>query len=258
MYANYIPGLYKSLPFIPLTMGAWEEQEVVDRRKKGLGSHQFIWVTKGSGLFTVGSEKKILSAGDGLFTKASTQHSYKAAEKTFSTMWVTFTNGESLLDYYGIGDFLFFKAPDSLSDDTDLLISACRATESVPMCSTLCMDWTVRLLDSVFKKRTSKIALINNFIEKNIQSQLTITDISKGTGVTEFYLTRKYPLATGMTVMQTLKEYRINRAKTLLEFSSTSIKMIASLCGFADLSYFIKTFRAATGKTPLSYRKTEK
>lgn len=35
MYANYIPGLYKSLPFIPLTMGAWEEQEAVDRRKKG-------------------------------------------------------------------------------------------------------------------------------------------------------------------------------------------------------------------------------
>ena len=47
MYANYVPGLYKSLPFIPLTIGAWEEQEGVDRRKKGMGSNQFIWVTKG-------------------------------------------------------------------------------------------------------------------------------------------------------------------------------------------------------------------
>lgn len=258
MYANYIPGLYKSLPFIPLTIGGWEEQEDIDRRKKGMGSNQFIWVTNGSGFFTAGTEKRILEPGDGLFTRANAPHSYKSAGGTFSTMWLTFSSGESLLDYYGIGDYLFFKAPASLSDDTDLLISACRATESAPMCSSLCMDWTVRLLDSVFEKRTSKIALINNFIEKNIQSQLTITDISKGTGVTEFYLTRKYPQITGMTVMQTLKEYRINRAKTLLEYNSASIKTIAYLCGFADLSYFIKTFRTATGKTPLAYRKTEK
>lgn len=258
MYVNYIPGLYKSLPFIPITIGAWEEQEDIDRRKRVIGINQFIWVTSGSGIFTAGTEKRILEPGTGLFTRARTPHSYKRSGKTFSTMWLTFTCGESLLDYYGIADYLFFNAPASLSDDTDLLIRACSATESAPMCSALCMDWTVRLLDSVFEKRKSRIALINNFIEKHIQSQLTISDIADGTGVTQYYLSRKYPLITGMTVMQTLKEYRINRAKTLLEYSSSPIEAIASLCGFADTSYFIKTFREQTGKTPLSYRELQK
>ena len=49
---------------------------------------------------------------------------------------------------------------------------------------------------------------------------------------------------------------RLNYAKTLLEDSSFSVKMIADLCGYESPFYFSNAFRKEFGVSPREYRKT--
>ena len=61
---------------------------------------------------------------------------------------------------------------------------------------------------------------------------------------------------TGGTAGEYIQKERIWKACRLLSETSEPLKSIAPKCGFANEYYLSKVFRAATGKTPIQYRKT--
>ena len=61
---------------------------------------------------------------------------------------------------------------------------------------------------------------------------------------------------TKSTPIEYLNTYRVERAARKLLNSDTSVTDISYMCGFNDLSYFIKTFKAIKGVTPAKFRKT--
>ena len=62
----------------------------------------------------------------------------------------------------------------------------------------------------------------------------------------------------GITIGDYITEYRLNKAKTMLDSSGESIKVIATDCGFSDQNYFTKVFRNAFNVTPTEYRNSIK
>ncbi|MDR6550521.1 helix-turn-helix domain-containing protein [Paenibacillus qinlingensis] len=60
--------------------------------------------------------------------------------------------------------------------------------------------------------------------------------------------------ATGMTPTQYVTQYRVNRAKEDLLFSSLTITEIAEKHGFSSLHYFSKLFDKLHGQSPRAYR----
>jgi len=60
---------------------------------------------------------------------------------------------------------------------------------------------------------------------------------------------------TTKTPVEYLNSYRIEKASRKLLNTDMSVTSVAFSCGFNDLSYFIKTFKAIKGITPAKYRK---
>ncbi len=55
--------------------------------------------------------------------------------------------------------------------------------------------------------------------------------------------------------MAFLNEYRLNAAAEALQATDETVLTIASRCGFENLSYFNRAFKAHFGMTPREYRK---
>lgn len=55
-------------------------------------------------------------------------------------------------------------------------------------------------------------------------------------------------------VRGTARQHRIRHAVSLLEQTDQSIARIGAACGFDDMSYFARIFRAERGCTPSEYR----
>ena len=65
---------------------------------------------------------------------------------------------------------------------------------------------------------------------------------------------RSFRQLLGTTPIQYVKQYRVEKAAELLRSTRLKTGEIGAECGFADGSYFIKTFREVKHCTPLEYR----
>ena len=102
-----------------------------------------------------------------------------------------------------------------------------------------------------------EIYRIQQYIENNHMNDIKISDIASEHFISIHYLSRCFKALTGYSPKQYLTNIRIARAKTLLGYSSISVKDIAVKCGFNDINNFIRTFKEVTGVTPYKYRTTE-
>ena len=59
----------------------------------------------------------------------------------------------------------------------------------------------------------------------------------------------------GTTIVEFIKDLRIERAKDLLANSSCTIKEISSIVGYVQQSSFTYVFKQKTGISPREYRK---
>lgn len=95
------------------------------------------------------------------------------------------------------------------------------------------------------------------YIHRHYQDNtLTNEDIAREFNYHPYYLSQLMKKATGETLHNYLLQYRIRIAKNYLITTDLDINTVGWKCGFSSPSYFIKQFRAQTGRTPKQYRKT--
>lgn len=93
---------------------------------------------------------------------------------------------------------------------------------------------------------------ILTFINQNIDSQLSIDDLSAHFYLSSSYLCRIFKAATGTTINKYITAKRITVAKSLLT-TGYSVTETCELCGFNDYSNFLKAFTKAVGISPKKY-----
>jgi len=81
-----------------------------------------------------------------------------------------------------------------------------------------------------------------------------VRDIAAYCGVSRRLLETRFVRAVGRTLLQELTEMRMERARTLLRETASSVTEVAAACGFAGPNYFTKAFRRKHGVAPLAYR----
>lgn len=95
------------------------------------------------------------------------------------------------------------------------------------------------------------------FIETHLSdSSVSVDDMAAAAAVSRSGLTRKMKSLMGVTPAEFLRETRLTRASTLLATTDRPIKEIAVDCGFSDMNYFGKCFKASRGVTPGAFRKS--
>lgn len=107
------------------------------------------------------------------------------------------------------------------------------------------------------KRRTvkNKYACILSGIELlEENSELSITEIAKSTGVSVCYFRRLFTEYSGETPIEFRQHHRIEKAKQLLlSDEDYSIGEISQILGFSDIYHFSKTFKKYCGVSPTKY-----
>ena len=103
-------------------------------------------------------------------------------------------------------------------------------------------------------KSIVRLKEVLKYIRSNYNNPLTLDEMAKVSGMSPKYFGTFFKGLTGKTPFEYLNEYRIEKASRMLANSADSITDIAYLCGFNDLSYFIKTFKKINKVSPGKYR----
>ena len=99
-----------------------------------------------------------------------------------------------------------------------------------------------------------KLRGLDRFIEANIASPISLTELANQTGLSEYYFCRCFKLATGLSPYQYVLKKRMEFACRCLQRDDLSIQDVAFASGFGDPVQFSKQFRRAYGCTPSAYR----
>lgn len=105
------------------------------------------------------------------------------------------------------------------------------------------------------EKKVVKLKTVLKYIRENFAGDITLEDMSAIAGFSCKYFCKFFKDMTGTTPVSYLMAYRVERAARKLLGTDLSVTQIAYECGFNDLSYFIKTFKAFKHTSPKEYRK---
>lgn len=98
------------------------------------------------------------------------------------------------------------------------------------------------------------VASAVSHIRQHACGGLTVDEMASALGVGRRMLERRFRKAIGKGVDEIIRKVRIERSMEMLERSDLPIGEIAERCGFADIFYFSKFFKRATGQSPREFR----
>jgi len=91
------------------------------------------------------------------------------------------------------------------------------------------------------------------YIEQNYMKQLNRKDMARSLDVTPEYFSFLFTKSTGMTFSDFLRNYRIEKARELLESGECPKSDLPGRVGFTDARYFNQVFKSVTGMTINEY-----
>lgn len=109
---------------------------------------------------------------------------------------------------------------------------------------------------SAQKKTPAWVTELKHIIQDQIDSNLTLTQISKSLHINPSYLSREFSKHfNSLSFGEYIRKLRIEKAIDLMGQNSYSLTEIAYLTGFSDQSHFTRIFKKHTGQNPSAYKK---
>lgn len=145
-----------------------------------------------------------------------------------------------------------------LGDNLSWIEKILAADDFEGLCQTLCEsldDFMNRIYLQGHNRTSCTAQKILDYINNHYTQKIALDDVAAAVGLSRFRVAHLIKEVTGKTIVQHIRQLRIQRAVQLLETSDMDYADIAYELGFSDQSYFIKQFRERTGTTPAKYRK---
>jgi AraC family transcriptional regulator len=98
--------------------------------------------------------------------------------------------------------------------------------------------------------------VITTHIEEHLAEQISLTALAELVGLSPYHFCRAFRQSFGTPPHRHHTSRRIERAKTLLVESASSVTEVGLAVGFRETSSFTTVFRKATGQTPTAYRRS--
>lgn len=110
------------------------------------------------------------------------------------------------------------------------------------------------LADSKNNARSTIVRRAIKLMDDNLESPLTIAEISRELNCNIKELQRRFTHSMSMTPAQVLQHKKLSHAKTLLLSTQMPIAEITVRCGYENASAMTRAFKAKFGSTPMSLR----
>ncbi|MBE0340499.1 response regulator [Paenibacillus sp. 28ISP30-2] len=144
------------------------------------------------------------------------------------------------------------KAEFPLSQDT--LSSADRALEFVSACY-------VQELEQLIRQRKYKNKLnleeVRRYMDSHFAEQITLEQLAKNFFVSKEYMSKVFKQEYGQNVTDYIVQRRMEKAREWLADKQISIKAVAEMAGYEDVSYFYRVFKKHFGMAPGEMRKEQ-
>jgi YesN/AraC family two-component response regulator len=109
---------------------------------------------------------------------------------------------------------------------------------------------------SAQKKTPEWVKELRQIIQDQVDTNLNLTDISKGLDINPSYLSREFSKHfNNLSFGEYIRKLRIEKAIELIKLTKYSLTEIAYLTGFSDQSHFTRIFKQHAGQSPSAYKK---
>ncbi len=256
---NILPEGFKSLPFIFHTASSSYRQTTMDYPEGKQYFYQILFVIEGNGTLYCNGETHKLKRGSAFFTSRYVKSRYEDDGGLMSAfLTITGDAVPTLLDYFGISDFLFV---DSL--DTNKYIRLINEitkeyyeTKNESVLSALIYSFYVSFFNEPLSKPLSSLDKTSLYIEKNFTEKLTLSEIAKINNSSVSKLCHDFKEKYGHSVFCHIIDLRLNYASKLINSRpNLKVKEISVLSGFDDVSYFCKLYKEKFGISPAESKK---
>lgn len=105
------------------------------------------------------------------------------------------------------------------------------------------------------KASTQRLRAVLQWISAHYSEPVCVADAAALCQCSPNHFMRWFRQMTGQTFIIFLREYRLNASAEALLTTEDTILSISEQCGFENLSYFNREFKAHFGMTPREYRK---
>lgn len=237
-----------------------------------LQHHKILFITGGSGSFTIGNELYPIKKGMLFYVTPNVLQTIKLDYKepiTFFSVHFNFTNvlfennkwttnktvknlplqsTQALNDYYVIED-IFNK------------LTLCW-NEKQPgyefISRTLLQQLLIAIFQNVKKQNRNyatslKVNKIIQYMNQHITDNIKLADLSEITQLSPTYLSKVFKETTGYSIMEFFNRIKIDKAKDLLIENNRKIKEVSREVGFSDEFYFSRVFKKIEGISPSEY-----
>lgn len=120
------------------------------------------------------------------------------------------------------------------------------------------LDFLIAALRAELKKEREDpvVTGVKRFLGENLDRKVTLSDVARAVSFSPGHCQAVFREATGRSIIDTLLDMRIKKAKELIASGEFSLYGVAERVGFGDYNYFSRQFRARAGVSPSGYRRT--
>ena len=136
---------------------------------------------------------------------------------------------------------------------------------SIQLVDPKCLKYLYELLINIIKdhslnnpKLSPNIIRVIKHVEDNYSEPICVSELCKNFNINKCYFCKLFKKETGLTFIQYLNNFKVEKSKELLKDSNLSLLEIAFEVGFTNQSYFSTIFKKVTGISPLDYRNSFK
>lgn len=94
-----------------------------------------------------------------------------------------------------------------------------------------------------------------DYIDRNLAGELQLSSVARQAAMSPSYFSSLFKKLNGMTLWEYVQSRRIEMAVEMLLSTDYGVTQIAMECGYNSISNFNRSFKTATGQSPVAYRK---
>lgn len=95
---------------------------------------------------------------------------------------------------------------------------------------------------------------IERYIREYYCTEISMQSVARAMNYSDAYFCKLFKQCFKVNFSAWLNEYRIDRAREMLQNTRLSVREVSTACGYSDANYFARVFKRVTGKTPSEYR----
>ncbi len=112
-----------------------------------------------------------------------------------------------------------------------------------------------KFLEQSMNESRNEVSTVKNYIYQHYEEDLNLEMLAEKVYLSSGYLSFIFKKETGMNLNRFIRVFRMEKAKELLCSTNMKVAQVSEKVGFANVSYFCRSFREYYGSSPESYRK---